>query len=253
MARSATRPTACTQLYPPDHRTCSLIAYAISTPRGAYSPVSMMALKSIQTHRSLHCPTRYPLTSGSRDCTCGQSVLPRSTTSQHSLSQGAIEPAICCLLVVHAATEPRHPTLGINCALTTTTSTTITNNTGSSSSSSSSSYGKSVKLKFAVVKFTAVKVRNIPQKGNVLSDLRKAFWSVEDLTGAVRAFHRTGAQVANVCMTPEWSISSVPTIWATPNWCIRGFSRLTIPLCDPPTRGFHLTFNQTSKVVCKDG
>ena len=30
-----------------------------------------------------------------------------------------------------------------------------------------------------------------------MRDLRKALWFVEDLTGAGKAFHRTGAQVAN--------------------------------------------------------
>ena len=34
-------------------------------------------------YTSLHCPTRYPLTPGSRECMCGQSALPRSTTSEH--------------------------------------------------------------------------------------------------------------------------------------------------------------------------
>ena len=37
-------------------------------------------------HTSLHCPTRYPLPPGSTECTCEQSALPRSTTSEHILS-----------------------------------------------------------------------------------------------------------------------------------------------------------------------
>ena len=45
-------------------------------------------------HTSLHCPTRYPLTPGSRECTCEQSVWPRSTTSEHNSAQLGIEPAI---------------------------------------------------------------------------------------------------------------------------------------------------------------
>ena len=54
----------CSRTPPPPQATRPVHSYAISTPRGAYRPA---AIRTLQTHGSLHFPTRYPLTSGSRE------------------------------------------------------------------------------------------------------------------------------------------------------------------------------------------
>ena len=52
-------------------------------PRGAYSPAAITVLETIQTCRSVACPTRNSFfIPGLRECTCGLSDLPRSTTPQ---------------------------------------------------------------------------------------------------------------------------------------------------------------------------
>ena len=69
-----------TQL-PPGNRTCSFISH-LNSP-GSIQPGCHFRRTALFKHTSLHCPTRYPLTPGSRECTCEQSALPRSTTSKH--------------------------------------------------------------------------------------------------------------------------------------------------------------------------
>ena len=70
----------------PGHGTCSSLK-PTQTPRGACSMTAISGTQKLFKHTSHHHPTRYPLTPGSRECTCGQSALPRSTTPQHNLSQ----------------------------------------------------------------------------------------------------------------------------------------------------------------------
>ena len=69
-----------TQL-PTGHRTCSFISHLNSS--GSTQPGCHFRRTELFKHTSLHCPTRYPLVPGSRECTCEQSALPRSTTSEH--------------------------------------------------------------------------------------------------------------------------------------------------------------------------
>ena len=95
-----------TQL-PPGHRTCSFISH-LSSP-GTIQPVCHFRRTELFKHTSLYCPTRYPLAPGSRECTCGQSALPRNTTSEHNSAQPGIKPAISRLYVAHATTDPRRP------------------------------------------------------------------------------------------------------------------------------------------------
>ena len=62
-----------TQL-PPGHRTCSFISN-LSSPGSIHSGCHFRRIELFK-HTSLHCPTtRYPLTPGSRECTCEQSAL----------------------------------------------------------------------------------------------------------------------------------------------------------------------------------
>ena len=70
---------------------------AISTPRGAYSPPAISAHETVQTHKpSLSYQV---LTPGSRECTCEQSALPRSTMSEHiQRSQGSNPWSLACTL-----------------------------------------------------------------------------------------------------------------------------------------------------------
>ena len=69
-------------------------------------------------HTRLHCSTRYQLTPGLRECRCGRSTLPRST-SEHNSAQPAIEPAISRLSAAHATMQLWQPTpLKINNAFT---------------------------------------------------------------------------------------------------------------------------------------
>ena len=65
----------------PGHRTCSFISHFNSL--GSIRPSCHFQATELFKHTSLHCPTRYPLTPGSRECTCDQSALPRSTTLKH--------------------------------------------------------------------------------------------------------------------------------------------------------------------------
>ena len=62
-------------------------------------------------HTSLPCPTRYPLTPGSRECTYEQSALPRSTTSEQR-SRDQTRDLSYKLYIAHAttdrATTPHH-------------------------------------------------------------------------------------------------------------------------------------------------
>ena len=64
-----------TQL-PPGHRTCSFISHVNSL--GSIQPGRDFRRTEIFKHTNLHChwPTSYPLTPGSRECTCGQSTFP---------------------------------------------------------------------------------------------------------------------------------------------------------------------------------
>ena len=78
-----------TQL-PPGHRTCSFISH-LNSP-GSIQPGCHFRRMELFKHTSLHCPTRYPLTPGSRECTCEQSALPRSTTSKHIQHSRGLNP-----------------------------------------------------------------------------------------------------------------------------------------------------------------
>ena len=91
-----------TQL-PSGHRTCSFISH-LNFPGSIQPAAAIFRRAELFKHTSLHCPTRCPLTPGSRECTCEQSALPRST------AQPGVEPAISRLYVAQATTEPRRPT-----------------------------------------------------------------------------------------------------------------------------------------------
>ena len=69
-----------TQL-PPGHRTCSFISH-LNSPGEHTARFAIFGARNY-SNTSLHCPARYPVTPRSRECTCGQSALPRSTTSEH--------------------------------------------------------------------------------------------------------------------------------------------------------------------------
>ena len=93
---------------PPGHRTSSFLSY-LNSP-GSIQPSCHFQQMELFKHTNLLCPTRYPLTPGSRECTCEQSALPRSTMSQHNSAQPAIKPVISRLQVMHATTQPQCPT-----------------------------------------------------------------------------------------------------------------------------------------------
>ena len=59
---------------------------------GSTQPGCRFGRTELFKHTSLHCPTRYPFTPGSTECTCRQSALPWSTTSQHSSAQWGSNP-----------------------------------------------------------------------------------------------------------------------------------------------------------------
>ena len=84
-----------TQLLP-GHRTCS--SSAISAPRGFnMQPGCHFRRTEVIKHTSLHCPTRYPPTRRSTECTCGQSALPRRTTSEQiQRSRGSNLRSLAC-------------------------------------------------------------------------------------------------------------------------------------------------------------
>ena len=97
-----------TQL-PPGHRTCSFISHLNSL--GSLQPGYHLWRTELFKHTSLHCPTRCPLTLGWRECTCEQSTLPRSTTSEHIQCSWGLNPWSCslvCRTSYHWATMPRH-------------------------------------------------------------------------------------------------------------------------------------------------
>ena len=73
-----------TQLLP-GHRTCSFIRH-LNSPR-SIQPGRHYRPSELFKRTSLHCPTRYPLTPGSRERTCGQSALLRSTTRERTVIQ----------------------------------------------------------------------------------------------------------------------------------------------------------------------
>ena len=64
-----------TQL-PPGHRTCSFMSHL--NPARSIQPGCHFRRTKLFKHTSLHCPTRYPLTSGLRECKREQSALPRN-------------------------------------------------------------------------------------------------------------------------------------------------------------------------------
>ena len=80
---------AFTQL-PPGHRTCSFISH-LNSPGSIQLGCHSQRTKLLK-HTNLHCPTRSPLTLGSRECTCEQSALPRSKTSEHIQRSGESNP-----------------------------------------------------------------------------------------------------------------------------------------------------------------
>ena len=83
-----------TQL-PSGHRTCSFIRH-LNSP-GSIQPGSHFRRTELLKDTSLHSPTRYPLTPGSRESTCEQSALPRSTTSEQiQSSRGSNPRSLAC-------------------------------------------------------------------------------------------------------------------------------------------------------------
>ena len=77
------------------HRICSFISHLNSL--GSIQPGCHFLRTELFKHTSLHRPTRYPLTPGSRECTCEQSALPRSTTSKHiQRSRGSKPRSLAC-------------------------------------------------------------------------------------------------------------------------------------------------------------
>ena len=86
LGSSAKRPSPDSTQLPPGHRTCLFIS-RLNSP-GSIRPGCHFRHTGLFT-RKLHCPTRYPLTPGSRECTCGQTALPRSTTSEHNSAHAA--------------------------------------------------------------------------------------------------------------------------------------------------------------------
>ena len=83
-----------TQL-PPGHRTCSFISH-LNSP-GSIQPGCHFRRTELFKHTSLYCPTRYPLTPGSREYACEQSAFPRSTTSKHvQRSRGSNPRSLAC-------------------------------------------------------------------------------------------------------------------------------------------------------------
>ena len=58
----------------PGRRICSFISH-LNSP-GRIKPRCHFRRTELFTRASLYCPTSYPLTPESRECTCGQSALP---------------------------------------------------------------------------------------------------------------------------------------------------------------------------------
>ena len=94
---------------PPGHRTCSFMSQ-LNTPC-SIQPGCNFRRTELVKHTSLQCPTRYPLAPGSRECTCQQSALPRSTTSE-PIQRSPLSNPRSLLLVrrarYHWATTPHH-------------------------------------------------------------------------------------------------------------------------------------------------
>ena len=85
--------------HPPDFTRLPLVtgpvhSLAVSTPPGNIQLGCHFRRTDPFKHTSLHCRTRYPLTPGSRECTCGQSASPKSKTLENNSTQPGIEPAI---------------------------------------------------------------------------------------------------------------------------------------------------------------
>ena len=68
-------------IIPAGHGTCSFVSH-LNFP-GSIQPGCRFPRAELFKHTSLHCPTGYPLTPGSRECTCEQSALPSSTRPEH--------------------------------------------------------------------------------------------------------------------------------------------------------------------------
>ena len=81
LVSSAKRHSADFTQLPPGHRAASFISH-LNSP-GSIQPGCHFRRTELFKHTSLHCPTRYPLTPGSQECTCEQSALSRSTTSAY--------------------------------------------------------------------------------------------------------------------------------------------------------------------------
>ena len=98
LAWSTNHPTSLS--YSLGHRTCLFISH-LNFP-GSILPGCHFRCTELFKHTNLHCPTRYPLTPGSTECTCKQSALPRSTTLEHvqcsqGLSPWALAFTLCTL------------------------------------------------------------------------------------------------------------------------------------------------------------
>ena len=79
----------------PSHRTRSFISH-LNSP-GSIRLGCHFRSTELLKHTSLHCPTKYTLTPGSREWTCEQSALPRSTTSEHiQRSRGSNPQSLAC-------------------------------------------------------------------------------------------------------------------------------------------------------------
>ena len=80
----------------PGHRTCSFISY-LNSPGSIQSGCHFWCTKVFK-HTSVHCPTRFPLTPGLRECTCEQSTLPRRTMPEHiQRSRGSNPRSLACM------------------------------------------------------------------------------------------------------------------------------------------------------------
>ena len=93
LARSAIRPTS--HNYPWSQDLFVHKPY-LNSP-GSIQPGCHLRRTDLFKRTGLHCPTRYPLTPGSRECTCEQSALPRNTTSEHiQHSRGSNPRSLAC-------------------------------------------------------------------------------------------------------------------------------------------------------------
>ena len=100
-------------IHPPSHNyplvTGPVHSQAISTPWSSIQPCCHHPLKTIQTHRNLHCPTRFPLPPGSREWVhVWVNALPRGTAPQpiQPSRWSVIKPVISPLQTARTATEP---------------------------------------------------------------------------------------------------------------------------------------------------